>query len=104
MTRNELSRQLKALADPMRLRILDLLPTEDRCEDVYNVSELARELGIAQPSVSHHLSVLRAANLVRSRKMCRDVYYWIDVKKFNALMKHTARLVDRPAAALSTST
>jgi DNA-binding transcriptional ArsR family regulator len=45
--------------------------------------------------VSHHLSVLRAANLVRSRKMCRDVYYWIDVKQFQNLVKRTARLVDR---------
>jgi ArsR family transcriptional regulator len=103
MSRDQLSRQLKALADPMRLRILDLLPTQDRCEDVYNVSELARELGIAQPSVSHHLSVLRAAGLVRSRKMCRDVYYWIDVRQFENVLKRTARLVDRPALVPSKS-
>lgn len=79
----------------MRLRILDLLPVGDRCEDVYNVSELARELGITQPSVSHHLNVLRNAGLVKSRKMCRDVYYWIDAKQIEtaavALRKISAK-------------
>jgi ArsR family transcriptional regulator len=100
MNRDQLSRQLKALADPMRLRILDLLPNQDRCEDVYNVSELARELGISQPSVSHHLAILRSVELVQSRKMCRDVYYWINVKQYQSLMKTMARLTDRPARAL----
>jgi DNA-binding transcriptional ArsR family regulator len=41
-----LSDQLKAMADPTRLRILYLLPATKKCELVYNVSELAEELGI----------------------------------------------------------
>lgn len=73
-----LSGAFKALADPLRLRILTLLPDRDRCEDVYNVSELAEELGVAQPTISHHLRLLKQAGLVRCRKMCRDVYYWVD--------------------------
>ena len=76
MTR--LSEKLKAVADPTRLRILRLLPTEPDCERVYNVSELAEELKIPQPTISHHLKVLYNAGLVKSEKMCRDVYYWID--------------------------
>jgi DNA-binding transcriptional ArsR family regulator len=85
MTRAMLSRRLKALADPMRLRILSLLPVGDRCEDVYNVSELAGETGLTQPTVSHHLIVLRRAGLVRCRRMCRDVYYWIDADQIDAV-------------------
>jgi DNA-binding transcriptional ArsR family regulator len=87
MTRQSLSRRLKALADPMRLRILALLPVGDRCEDVYNVSELAKETGITQPSVSHHLRVLRAARLVQSKRMCHDVYYWIDSREIDSVQK-----------------
>ncbi len=73
-----IARRLKALADPARLRILGLLPEHNVCEDVYNVSELAEELELAQPTVSHHLGVLRSAGLVKSERMCRDVYYYVD--------------------------
>jgi DNA-binding transcriptional ArsR family regulator len=68
----------KALGEPARLRILQRLPLTNNCEDVYNVSELAEELDIPQPMVSHHLQILHRAGLVQSAKMCRDVYYWID--------------------------
>jgi ArsR family transcriptional regulator, arsenate/arsenite/antimonite-responsive transcriptional repressor len=84
MSGEALSRLLKALGDPVRLRILSLLPVGDRCDDVYNVSELAQEIGITQPSVSHHLNILRGAGVVQSRKMCRDVYYWIDASQIES--------------------
>ena len=70
--------RFKALGDPLRLKILNLLPLEQRCEDVYNVSELSQELGVSQPTVSHHLKILKAAGLVICARTCRDVYYWID--------------------------
>jgi ArsR family transcriptional regulator len=73
-----LAKQLWAVGDPVRLRILRLLPREAECEQGNNVSMLAAELKLAQPTVSHHLRVLRQAGLVSYRKMCRDVYYWID--------------------------
>ena len=47
---------------------------------MYNVSELAEELGVGQSTVSHHLGILKAAGLVGCQKMCRDVYYWVDRK------------------------
>jgi ArsR family transcriptional regulator len=73
-----LAEQLKAVADPTRLRILRLLPPTKTCELVLNVSELAEKLDVPQPTVSHHLKVLHTAGLVQCEKMCRDVYYWID--------------------------
>jgi DNA-binding transcriptional ArsR family regulator len=73
-----LARQLKALSDRVRLRILELLPTKNECPDVYNVSELATELRLSQPTVSHHLAILKRAGIVKSEKMCRDVYHWVD--------------------------
>ncbi len=87
-----LAEQLKAVADPTRLRILQLLPPTRDCERVYNVSELAEELGIPQPTVSHHLKVLYNAGLVQSDKMCRDVYYWIDREALDGAMCAVKRM------------
>lgn len=53
---------LAALADPTRVRILDLL-----CERERSVNELVGEMGMSQPGVSQHLKVLREAGLVASR-------------------------------------
>src|SRR5689334_11535856 len=53
----------KALSDANRLRILGLLATRD-----HNVEELASLLGIGAPTVSHHLSKLKALDLVRMRR------------------------------------
>lgn len=86
MELTRLSERLKAVADPTRLRILELLPATRSCELVYNVSELAEELGIPQPTVSHHLKVLHHADLVKCEKMCRDVYYWVNREEVDAAM------------------
>lgn len=75
---SDLAKQLWAVGDPVRLRILQLLPQAEDCEGGNNVSMLARRLGLSQPTVSHHLRVLRQAGLVSYRKMCRDVFYWTD--------------------------
>ncbi len=61
---------LKALAEPRRWRIVELLSCEELC-----VCHLAEEIGIAQPLVSHHLKVLRDAGLVESEKHRQWTYY-----------------------------
>lgn len=61
---------LKALTAPVRLALVDLLADGPRC-----VHELVDALGLAQPSVSQHLSVLRAARLVRTERRGREVEY-----------------------------
>ncbi len=70
----------QALSEPVRLRILRLLPVGHRCEEMYNVSELADELGVSQPVVSRHLAVLKRAGLVTSERICQGVYYAIDAR------------------------
>ena len=63
---------LKALADPIRLRLLNLL-AGDR-EEVC-VCHLHGALGLAQPTVSRHLAYLRKHGLVAGRKQGLWVYY-----------------------------
>ncbi|GEM_PF-1931525 len=67
-----------ALGEPTRLRIMQILPREPICEQMYNVIELAEELGLTQPTVSHHLKILSEAELVQSRRHCNSVYFYVD--------------------------
>ena len=61
---------MEAIAEPARRRILDALLGGERL-----VGELCTELGIAQPSVSKHLAVLRGAGLVRVRPEAQRRWY-----------------------------
>jgi ArsR family transcriptional regulator len=61
---------LKTLASPRRLDILHRLS-----EGPVEVGRLAEELGLAQPNVSQHLAVLRAAGLVEAEREGREVRY-----------------------------
>jgi DNA-binding transcriptional ArsR family regulator len=64
------TRVLKAAGEPSRLRILKVLEDGELCG-----CHLVELLGFAQPTVSRHLSILRAAGLVSERKDGRWTYY-----------------------------
>jgi DNA-binding transcriptional ArsR family regulator len=64
------ARRLKALADPERLKIVDPLFAGPR-----NVTDLAAELGQEVVNVSHHLGVLKNADLVRGQRQGRFIVY-----------------------------
>jgi ArsR family transcriptional regulator len=61
-----LATQLKALADPARLRLLSLIAAHDGGEAC--VCDLIEPLGLSQPTVSHHLKVLVDAGLLTREK------------------------------------
>lgn len=65
-----IAHRLKAMADPTRLHILQLLAAGELC-----VGELVTHLDCTQANVSKHLGVLRAAGLVRPRREGMNVYY-----------------------------
>ena len=71
---------LKALAEPRRWRMVELLSCEELC-----VCHLAEELAIAQPLVSHHLKVLRDAGLVESEKHRQWTYYRLRIGALDEL-------------------
>ncbi|MBO0685017.1 MAG: metalloregulator ArsR/SmtB family transcription factor [Candidatus Dormibacteraeota bacterium] len=66
---------LRALGDPIRLRLLRLLPAEGSAE--IPVGELARRLDVADTVVSQHLRVLSALGLVGNRREGRSAYYYV---------------------------
>ena len=60
----------RLLGDATRIRILGLLQTGPR-----NVSALCGDLELAQPTVSHHLAMLRTAGLVLTRREGKQIFY-----------------------------
>jgi ArsR family transcriptional regulator, arsenate/arsenite/antimonite-responsive transcriptional repressor len=71
----ELSRVFKAMADPVRLRLLSLIASHEGGEAC--VCDLTGPFDVSQPTISHHLKVLREAGLVGSERRGTWVYYWI---------------------------
>lgn len=70
-----LSRTMKALADPLRLRMLSAIAADPRGEAcVCDLTELAK---LSQPTVSHHLKVLRDSGLLLAERRGTWVYYRI---------------------------
>ena len=67
----------KALADPARVRIVNLLATTD---EPVCVCDLIEPLGLSQPTVSHHLKKLTSAGLLRREQRGVWAYYSIDEK------------------------
>ena len=83
----------KALSDPIRLRLLSLIASHEGGEAC--VCDLTGPFDVSQPTISHHLKVLREAGLVGSERRGTWVYYWVLTP---ALAKLSA-LLQAPAAA-----
>jgi DNA-binding transcriptional ArsR family regulator len=73
-----------AIAEPQRREILVLLRARER-----GVTEVAEELGIAQPGASKHLRVLREVGLVRDRKAGRQRLYRLDARALRPIHEWT---------------
>jgi ArsR family transcriptional regulator, arsenate/arsenite/antimonite-responsive transcriptional repressor len=64
------NRAFKALSDPTRREILRLLSRGER-----TAGELASSFDMTKPSMSHHFTVLKEADLIRSRRDGQQIYY-----------------------------
>ena len=73
----------RALADPTRRRILELLNEKDR-----TAGEIADEFPIAFASVSHHLAVLKAADLVASEREGQFIRYRLNTTVFQEVVRY----------------
>ena len=72
---------LKALADPFRLQIIDLLRDGEKC-----VCEITPYIRVMQPVASRHLRILREAGLVKDRKdRNRRLYSLTDARILEAI-------------------
>jgi ArsR family transcriptional regulator len=80
-----IARAFRALGDPVRLRLLGLLmaaPEGEVC-----ACDLADPLDRSQPTVSHHLKVLRAAGLVTATRRGTNIWYAVRTEQVGALQE-----------------
>jgi len=71
----ELAAMFKALSDPVRLRLLSLVashPGGQAC-----VCEISQTFDVSQPTISHHLKMLRSTGLLDCERRGTWVYYWV---------------------------
>jgi DNA-binding transcriptional ArsR family regulator len=66
-------RAIKAVGDQTRLQILKVLLEGEHC-----VTDIARRLGLAQPRISHHLTILRNSGLVLDRRNGKQIIYSVN--------------------------
>jgi len=65
-----MDRSFQALADPTRRKILQMLNEGDK-----SAGEIAKEFSMTAPSISHHLNVLKNADLVTARRSGQSIIY-----------------------------
>lgn len=80
----------RALADPTRRRILELLAERDR-----TAGEIASQFSIAFPSVSHHLRVLKEADLVTAEREGQSIRYRLNTTVSQDLLRYLMRVFGR---------
>jgi DNA-binding transcriptional ArsR family regulator len=76
----------KTMGDPTRIKIVHLLSV-----DALHVGAIAGKLGLTAPTISHHLSKLKACNLVYSRREKNTIYYFLNRK----VLAHHASVLER---------
>jgi ArsR family transcriptional regulator len=79
ITEAELGRRLHAIADPVRRRILHALKEKKACSLGKEVGlcacDIEQRVRLSQPTISHHMSVLKKAGLVSARKEGQWMWY-----------------------------
>ena len=72
----------KALADPTRRRILELLAQGD-----LTAGEIAEHFDMTKPSVSHHLNILKSAALITDERRGQNIVYCLNLTVFQEAVK-----------------
>lgn len=81
------AKTFKALADPERRKILELLKT-----DAMSAGEIASNFSITQATVSYHLKVLKEADLIFEKKDKNYIYYQLNASVLEEIMLWIANL------------
>ena len=81
---------LQALSDPTRRKILDMLRKKD-----LTAGEIADEFDMTKPSISHHLDILKRANLVVSEKEGQFITYSLNTTELDELLKWIYKLTGK---------
>ncbi|MEU2390313.1 metalloregulator ArsR/SmtB family transcription factor [Streptomyces sp. NPDC007369] len=90
----ELAKVFKALGDPVRLRLMSMIASRGEGGEVC-VCELTPAFDLSQPTISHHLKLLRQAGLIDCERRGTWVYYWV----LPGVLDRLAAFLNTPRAA-----
>ncbi|AYD39565.1 transcriptional regulator [Clostridium fermenticellae] len=88
MNYEENSKIIKALADPNRLQIIDLLSCGEKC-----ACNILEHFDFTQPTLSHHMKILTECGIVNCRKDGLWSYYSLNIDKCNKLILFLMNLI-----------
>ncbi|EOO19932.1 ArsR family transcriptional regulator [Bacillus cereus] len=80
----------QALGDVNRQQIIMILLKTDGL----NVTQITEQMSISRPAVSHHLKILKQAELVRPKKHGKEVYYSLTTSNFVIYMKELVSAIE----------
>lgn len=75
-----ISKKLKVISDPKRLKIIDMLSCYELC-----ACEILEKFDISQPTLSHDMRKLEEAGLVASRREGKNIYYSLNKDSLNEI-------------------
>ncbi|MFY9175045.1 MAG: autorepressor SdpR family transcription factor [Peptococcia bacterium] len=80
----------KALADPTRRQILQLLRQKN-----LTAGEIAEHFSISKPSISHHLNILKQADLIQDERQGQKIMYYLNTSVVDDLISWFFNLSNR---------
>ena len=75
-------------SDPVRLKMVELLKERD-----WTPSQLAEELGLSRPTITHHLNLMRNAGVVNCTKQGKEVICSLEETVFQEILEFAARFL-----------
>ena len=83
------SKMLKAISDPKRLRIVDMLSCGELCACV-----ILESFSVTQPTLSHDMKVLSEAGLITVRREGKNIYYALNKNSLKAMHETLGRIIE----------
>ncbi len=83
-----LTKTISALSDENRRKIIDLLKKKE-----LSVTEMLEKLSITMPTLSHHLDVLKRADLISGRRDGQKIYYSINMSAMEELSEKIVKIL-----------
>lgn len=71
---------IKALGDETRIEILEIIGKKE-----LNASDIAIKCTLSRPTISHHLQILKRANILDARKEGKEIFYSVNMQTLKSL-------------------
>lgn len=81
---------IKSLGDETRIEILEIIGKKEM-----NASEIAVKCTLSRPTISHHLQILKRANVLEARKEGKEIYYSVNMQTLKGLSQSVLRFISR---------